>query len=31
VKDVLIEGSRRARVVAQQTMKEVRDAVKLAP
>jgi tryptophanyl-tRNA synthetase len=31
VKDILIEGSRRARVVAQQTMKEVRDAVKLAP
>ena len=31
VKDVLIEGSRRARVVAQQTMKEVRDAVKLTP
>jgi tryptophanyl-tRNA synthetase len=31
VKEVLIEGSRRARVVAQQTMKEVRDAVKLTP
>jgi tryptophanyl-tRNA synthetase len=31
VKDVLMEGSRRARVVAQQTMKEVRDAVKLTP
>ena len=31
VKDVLIEGSRRARVVAQQTMAEVRAAVKLAP
>jgi tryptophanyl-tRNA synthetase len=31
VKDVLMEGSRRARVVAQQTMAEVRAAVKLAP
>jgi tryptophanyl-tRNA synthetase len=31
VKDVLMEGSRRARVVAQHTMKEVRDAVKLTP
>jgi tryptophanyl-tRNA synthetase len=31
VKEVLIEGSRRARVVAQHTMKEVRDAVKLTP
>ena len=31
VKDILMDGSRRARVVAQQTMKEVRDAVKLTP
>jgi len=31
VKDVLMEGSRRARVVAQQTMAEVRAAVKLTP
>jgi len=31
VKDILMDGSRRARTVAQQTMKEVRDAVKLTP
>jgi tryptophanyl-tRNA synthetase len=31
VKDILMEGSRRARVVAQQTMAEVRAAVKLTP
>jgi len=31
VREVLIEGSRRARVVAKQTMTEVREAVKLAP
>jgi tryptophanyl-tRNA synthetase len=29
--EILHEGSRRARVIAQQTMAEVRDAVKLAP
>jgi tryptophanyl-tRNA synthetase len=29
VRDVLIDGSRRARVVAQATMERVRDAVKL--
>jgi tryptophanyl-tRNA synthetase len=31
IREVLVEGSRRARVVAQQTMTEVRDAVKLQP
>jgi tryptophanyl-tRNA synthetase len=31
IRQVLVEGSRRARVVAQQTMTEVRDAVKLQP
>jgi tryptophanyl-tRNA synthetase len=31
IRQVLSEGSRRARVIAQQTMSEVRDAVKLAP
>ncbi|HEU5194578.1 MAG TPA: tryptophan--tRNA ligase [Methylomirabilota bacterium] len=31
IKQVLAEGSRRARVIAQQTMTEVRDAVKLTP
>jgi tryptophanyl-tRNA synthetase len=31
IRQVLAEGSRRARVVAQQTMAEVRDAVKLTP
>src|SRR5213593_4631859 len=31
IKQVLVEGSRRARAVAQKTMKEVRDAVKLLP
>ena len=31
IKQVLSEGSRRARVIAQQTMTEVRDAVKLLP
>jgi tryptophanyl-tRNA synthetase len=31
IKQVLAEGSRRARTVAQQTMAEVRDAVKLTP
>jgi len=31
IKQVLAEGSRRARSVAQQTMAEVRDAVKLTP
>jgi tryptophanyl-tRNA synthetase len=31
IREVLFEGSRRARAVAQQTMTEVRDAVKLVP
>jgi tryptophanyl-tRNA synthetase len=31
IREVLAEGSRRARVIAQQTMAEVRDAVKLTP
>jgi tryptophanyl-tRNA synthetase len=31
IKQVLVEGSRRARVIAQQTMAEVRDVVKLTP
>ena len=31
IKQVLVEGSRRARAVAQKTMTEVRDAVKLLP
>jgi len=31
IKQVLFEGSRRARAIAQQTMTEVRDAVKLVP
>jgi tryptophanyl-tRNA synthetase len=31
IKQILVEGSRRARGVAQQTMTEVRDAVKLTP
>jgi hypothetical protein len=31
IKQVLSEGSRRARVIAQHTMSEVRDAVKLLP
>ena len=31
IKQVLVEGSRRARVVAQQTMTEVRSAVRLTP
>ena len=30
LKDVLVEGSKRARAVAQETMVRVRDAVKLA-
>ena len=31
IRQILTEGSRRARVIAQQTMTEVRDAVKLTP
>jgi len=31
IRQVLVEGSRRARTIAQQTMTEVRDAVKLLP
>jgi tryptophanyl-tRNA synthetase len=31
IKEILVDGSRRARVIAQQTMTEVRDAVKLLP
>jgi tryptophanyl-tRNA synthetase len=31
IRQVLYEGSRRARVIAQETMTEVRDAVKLTP
>ena len=31
IRQVLFEGSRRARVIAQETMAEVRDAVKLTP
>jgi tryptophanyl-tRNA synthetase len=31
IRQVLAEGSRRARTIAQQTMAEVRDAVKLTP
>jgi tryptophanyl-tRNA synthetase len=31
IKDILYEGSRRARKVAEQTMSEVRDAVQLRP
>jgi tryptophanyl-tRNA synthetase len=30
VREILVEGSRRARVVAQQTMDRVRDAVKIS-
>ena len=29
IKEILIDGSSRARVIAQETMREVRDAVKL--
>jgi tryptophanyl-tRNA synthetase len=31
IRQVLFEGSRRARAIAQETMTEVRDAVKLSP
>jgi hypothetical protein len=31
VKDILVEGSRRARAIAQTTMAEVRAAVRLNP
>jgi tryptophanyl-tRNA synthetase len=31
IKQILVDGSRRARVIAQQTMTEVRDAVRLLP
>jgi tryptophanyl-tRNA synthetase len=31
IRQILAEGSRRARAIAQQTMAEVRDAVKLTP
>jgi tryptophanyl-tRNA synthetase len=31
IRQVLAEGSRRARAIAQETMAEVRDAVKLTP
>jgi tryptophanyl-tRNA synthetase len=31
IKQILLDGSRRARAIAQQTMTEVRNAVKLVP